>query len=137
MEIDVLKILELNSLLNNLIEGFDDFLYSKKINITIKDKILLNLMEKSCSPYELIKKISIAKSNLTLVANELIKENKIIKEKDSIDKRSIIYTITDEGKLKAQEILKKIKRGVNSQIEYKNNNEEINKMVAKLLTLLN
>ena len=136
MDLDVLKIIELNSVLNNLIEGFDDFLYSKKINLTIKDKILISLYEKPCSPYELIKKLSVAKSNLALCAKSLVKQNLIVQQKDEIDKRNILYSITEQGKNKGKEIILKINKAISTKLEHKNNVEEINKNIDGLLKLL-
>ena len=136
MELDVLSILKLNSTLNNLLEGFDDFLYAKKINLTIKDKILILLNEKPLSPFELIKMLSIAKTNLALICQDLIKDGLIKKEKDLIDKRNIIYSLTDTGKEKAIKIAISINKQINMKIEFKNNNEQINNKVKELLGLL-
>ncbi len=136
MELDVLNILKLNSTLNNLIEGFDDFLYTKKINLTIKDKILILLTEKSLSPFELIKILSVAKTNLALICQDLIKDGLIKKEKDLIDKRNIIYSLTDVGRERAINIALNINKQINMKIEFKNNNEQINNKVKELLQLL-
>ena len=136
MNLDVLKMLKLNAKLNNLLEGFDDFLYTKKINLTIKDKILIFLYEKPLSPFELIKMLSVAKTNLALVCQSLIKEDLIKKQKDEIDKRNIVYLITEKGKLKAGELLKEVSRIINNEIEYKNKNAEINAKISELLSLI-
>ena len=136
MNLDVLKMLKLNAKLNNLLEGFDDFLYTKKINLTIKDKILIFLYEKPLSPIELIKMLSVAKTNLALVCQSLIKEDLIKKQKDEIDKRNIVYLITEKGKLKAGELLKEVSRIINNEIEYKNKNAEINAKISELLSLI-
>lgn len=136
MNLDVLKMLKLNAKLNNLLEGFDDFLYTKKINLTIKDKILIFLYEKPLSPFELIKMLSVAKTNLALVCQSLIKEDLIKKQKDEIDKRNIVYLITEKGKLKAGELLKEVSKIINNEIEYKNKNAEINAKISELLSLI-
>lgn len=136
MNLDVLKMLKLNAKLNNLLEGFDDFLYTKKINLTIKDKILIFLYEKPLSPFELIKMLSVAKTNLALVCQSLIKEDLIKKQKDEIDKRNIFYLITEKGKLKAEELLKEVSKIINNEIEYKNKNAEINAKISELLSLI-
>lgn len=136
MNLDVLKMLKLNAKLNNLLEGFDDFLYTKKINLTIKDKILIFLYEKPLSPFELIKMLSVAKTNLALVCQSLIKEDLIKKQKDEIDKRNIFYLITEKGKLKAGELLKEVSKIINNEIEYKNKNAEINAKISELLSLI-
>ena len=46
MEIDAEKIIRLNTMLSNLIEGFDELYANRKINLTIKDKILVFLMQR-------------------------------------------------------------------------------------------
>ena len=136
MGLDVLKIIKLNSVLGNLLEGFDDFLYTKEINLTNKDKILILLTQKPLSPFNLIKSLSIAKSNLALCAEKLIKENYIIKEKDAVDKRNIVYKLTKTGEEKASEILNKLNKALVRKLEHKNNFDEINKTIEKLLNLL-
>lgn len=137
MELDVLKILKLNSTLNNLIEGFDDFLYTKNVNLTIRDKVLILLTERSMYPYELIKMLSVAKTNLALICKELVKEGLIKKEKPEIDRRNVVYSLTVVGEEKARSILKLVYKQINMKIEYKNKNEEINNKVDNLLQLLN
>lgn len=136
MKLDVLKMLKLNALLENLLEGFDDFLYTRKINLTIKDKILIFLYEKPQSPYNLIKLLSIAKTNLALICKALIKENLIQKQRDEVDRRNIVYNITEKGKEKAEKLISEIEKATNNKMEYKNNFEEINKNMEELLTLL-
>lgn len=136
MKLDVLKMLKLNALLENLLEGFDDFLYTRKINLTIKDKILIFLYEKPQSPYNLIKLLSIAKTNLALICKALIKENLIQKQRDEVDRRNIVYNITEKGKEKAEKLISEIEKATSNKMEYKNNFEEINKNMEELLTLL-
>ena len=136
MKLDVLKMLKLNALLENLLEGFDDFLYTRKINLTIKDKILIFLYEKPQSPYNLIKLLSIAKTNLALICKALIKENLIQKQRDEVDRRNIVYNITEKGKEKAEKLISEIEKVTSNKMEYKNNFEEINKNMEELLTLL-
>ena len=136
MKLDVLKMLKLNALLENLLEGFDDFLYTRKINLTIKDKILIFLYEKPQSPYNLIKLLSIAKTNLALICKALIKDNLIQKQRDEVDRRNIVYNITEKGKEKAEKLISEIEKATSNKMEYKNNFEEINKNMEELLTLL-
>lgn len=132
MEIDVKKILELNLKLNNLLEGFDEFYLNKKFNLTIKDKILVCLISKNLSPFELIKNISIAKSNLALALSDMEKKGLVVKKKDEIDKRNIVISLTANGKVKANEVLNALNKNINSTLAYKNNAEEINKLVELL-----
>ena len=80
--------------------------------------------------------LGIAKSNLTLISNSLLKENLIEKKKDEIDKRNIVYNITDKGKEKVNKIVSKINVYLNNQQKFKNNAEEINKYIDIILQYL-
>ena len=96
-EIDVKKILMLSSKLNNLLDGFDEFYLSKKTNLTIKDKVLVFLLDKNLSPFELIKLLGIAKSNLANLSKTLISEGVIDSYKSMGNYRNIFYRITEKG----------------------------------------
>lgn len=137
MEVDSKELIELLSKLNNLVEGFDEFYLNKKNSLTIKDKLLIFLYEKSLSPYELIKKLGLAKSNLALITSSLIKENLIIKKQDNVDKRNIIYFITEKGKERAVNILSLINNNINKQMHYKKHAEKINELTKSLNEILN
>ena len=136
MVIDVLKLLKLNSSIDNILCGYDDLYESKKINLTLKDKFLILLNERPLTPFNLISMLGIAKSNLTLISNSLLKENLIEKKKDEIDKRNIVYNITDKGKEKVNKIVSKINVYLNNQQKFKNNAEEINKYIDIILQYL-
>ena len=136
MEIDSIKLIELISVLNNYIEGFDEVFYTKNLNLKIKEKILILLIKQSSSPNRLLKILGIHKTNLALNANKLIKENLIESKKDNIDARSIIYSLTNLGKQKAEEILNKINKNLNKNLDYKGKNEEINNLVNNLLKIV-
>jgi len=136
MEIDAKKIITLTSKLNNLLEGFDEFYLSKKTNLTIKDRLLVFLLNGDLAPFELIKLLGIAKSNLALIIAELAKQNLITKKQDSIDKRNIIISLTNAGTLKANEILKNINKNINNALAFKNNSNDINAIIDELDLLI-
>lgn len=80
----------------------EDSTKKKKNTLSLKSKILFNLSKKSLSPCELISSLQIAKANLTILTNQMVREGLIIKTKGTFDRREITYSITDEGR----EILK-------------------------------
>lgn len=133
MEIDAIKILNLTSILNNLIDGFDEFYLSKKFNLTIKDKLLIFLLKEDKTPFELIKKLGVAKSNLTLMEADLEKKGLIVKKRDEIDKRNILVSLTSTGKIKAKETLEKVNKNINNTLAYKENFEKVNNLLDELL----
>lgn len=132
MEIDAKKIIMLTSKLNNLLEGFDEFYLCKKSNLTIKDKLLIFLIDKNLAPFELIKFLGIAKTNLALIIASLEKEGLVVKTRDNIDKRNIIISLTSKGKLKATEILNNINKNINNTLAYKNNANKVNELLNEL-----
>lgn len=137
MEIDSKELIILFTKLNNVIDGFDEVFLIKNNNLTIKDKILIFLNEKPQTPYELIKKLGLAKSNLALITKDLINEEKIIKTQDSFDKRNIKYIITEKGNNYIQKVLKLIDNNINKQLKYTKNAEKINQLTKTLNDVLN
>lgn len=137
MEIDAKKILMLSSKLNNLIEGFDEFYLSKKTNLTIKDKLLVFLLDSDLAPYELIKLLGIAKSNLALIIADLVKKGYAVKKHDTIDKRNIVVSLTLNGKIKANKILESLNKNINNSLAYKNNGVEVNNLLDELIEKIN
>lgn len=132
MEIDARKIIEITSKLNNLLEGFDTFFSNKKNNLTIKDKLLIFLLEKDLAPFELIKCLGIAKTNLALIVKDLSNNGDIEKFHDEIDKRNITISLTEKGKTKAEEILNNLNKNINQILAFKNNAEKINSLLDEL-----
>lgn len=78
---------------------------------------------------EIIESILSTGGNMTVVINNLEKNNYVVREKDSEDNRAYIIKITDKGKQKIKEIfplhLKEIKRGF-SNLEDTEKNQLIN-----------
>ena len=130
------NILSLAIKLENLCEGFDET--NKSAVLTSKIKILLELDKKqSVTPNELKFNVGLAKSNITIICNQLIKENLIKKVKDSFDSREICYCITDEGKKYVSNYLLKAEKNFAGELAYKNNMKQINENVENLLELIN
>lgn len=70
---------------------------SDKFDIRLKVLHLINKNEKT-NPNLLIEKLGMARSNIAIMCNRLIKENLIVKHREPANKKEIYYTITDEGK---------------------------------------
>lgn len=136
MEINAADFLKLSSKISSRIEGFDAVFLNKKINLTIRDKFLVFLLDGDKSPSELIELLGVAKTNLALISSELLINKLIKKQKDNLDKRLINYSLTEAGKQKAENVKDIINSNVNSSLEFKNKNDEINQLVQKLLDLL-
>lgn len=137
MEIETKELILLLTKISNIVDGFDEFFLTKKYNLTIKDKLLVFLNEKPCTPYELINKLGLAKSNLALITASMIKDKLIVKEQESFDKRNIIYTITEKGREYIKEVIKIVDNNINKQLRYTKNAEKINELVKNLNELLN
>ncbi|MBE5730495.1 MAG: MarR family transcriptional regulator [Clostridiales bacterium] len=74
-------------------------MYGKSKNtLSLKTKILFLIRDKSLPPSDIISTLHLAKTNVALIAAEMIKEGLIVKEKSELDKRSVWYAITDKGK---------------------------------------
>lgn len=69
-----------------------------KNTLSLKTKILFLLKDKSLPPLDLMTTLHLAKTNLALITTEMAKENLITKDRSERDKRSLYYSITDEGK---------------------------------------
>lgn len=136
MEINATNLLILSSKISSKLEGFDAIFLNKKMNLTIKDKFLIFLLDGEKSPSELIELLGVAKTNLALISSELLINKLIQKQKDNLDKRLINYSLTPFGKQKADEIMKNINANIQNSMEYKNKNDEINNLAKELLLLL-
>lgn len=69
-----------------------------KNTLSLKTKILFLLREKSLPPLDIMTTLHLAKTNLALLTTDMAKEGLIIKEKPPADKRTVYYSITEEGK---------------------------------------
>jgi len=68
-----------------------------KNTLSLKTKILFLLKDKSLSPSDIMSILHLSKTNLAILMNSMVSENLVSKIKNSLDKREIIYKITDEG----------------------------------------
>lgn len=104
------QLLDLRIKLEELCDGFDKANNSKKCSLTLRTRFLFLLsQEESLSPNYFIKRLGIAKSNLTLLCRGLLKEGVIEKTKNEQDKRGIYYKITEKGQDEVNEYLYEMK----------------------------
>lgn len=93
------QLLDLRIKLEELCDGFDKTNNSKKCQLTLRIRFLFVLSQNEIlSPNHFIKRLGIAKSNLTLLCKGLCNEGVIEKTKNDADKRGIYYKITDKGR---------------------------------------
>ncbi len=135
-ESDKIKnVLSLLIKLQNLCEGFDET--NKSAVLTSKIKILLELSNKQfISPSVISHKLGLAKSNVTLYCNSLVKDELICKKRDEIDTREISFYITNKGREELNLYLIKAKKNFERQIAYKNNSKQIYELTEDLLELV-
>ena len=123
------------SRLEVLCEGFDEL--NKTAVITSKVKVLLEVSnQKDASPNKLKTKVGLAKSNLTLLCNSLVKDGLITKNRDEFDNRAIYYNITEKGINYLNVILNKMKKNFEGELAYKNNIKQVDVAVKNLNELV-
>lgn len=123
------------SRLEVLCEGFDEL--NKTAVITSKVKVLLEVSnQKDVSPNKLKTKVGLAKSNLTLLCNSLVKDGLITKNRDEFDNRAIYYNITEKGINYLNVILNKMKKNFEGELAYKNNIKQVDVAVKNLNELV-
>ena len=129
------SVLALTSKLQNLCEGFDET--NKSAVFSAKIKILLEISSsENATPSFLKSQVGLAKSNIAIMCNKLIKEGLIEKNKDSFDTREITYKMTEKGDEYLNNFLIVSKKNFERQLAYKNNTNEINKQVEILLDMV-
>ena len=130
------KILSLAVRLENLCEGFDSS--NKSAVLTSRIKILIELSKKdSTTPRVLMSNVGLAKSNIAMLCNELVKEELISKKRDNFDTREISYSITEKGIEVLNNYFAKAQKNFEGELEYKNNIKQIEQSVSNLLELVN
>lgn len=89
------NIIEMKIIADRLVQGI-----GKNAGIfSVKYQILFLVDKKGVnSPKCLINELGIAKSNLALACNALVKEGFLKKTSDEINKKKIFYEVTDEGR---------------------------------------
>lgn len=128
-------IVSLASRLQILCEGFDEL--NKNTVLTSKLKVLLELSKsEKVTPNKLSEKLGMAKSNLTILCNSLVKDKLVDKIKDEFDGRAIYFTMTKKGEELLEEILLKMKKNFEDELAYKDNIKQIDIAVKNLLELV-
>ena len=135
-DFDMIKdILSLAVRLENLCEGFDQ--KNKSAVLTSKIKILLELSKKDfVTPSFLMEKVGIAKSNVAIICNSLVKEKLILKSRDDFDTREISYKITENGREVLEKYLSKAQKNFKGELAYKNNIRQVEQSVKDLMELV-
>ena len=132
---NIKQVVSLISRLQLLCEGFDKS--NKSTVITSKIKILLEIScQKDLAPNILKSKVGLAKSNLAILCNQLIKEDLITKTKDKIDNRAICYNITESGQNWLDDKLVELKKNFENELAYKNNMRQVETLISDLLELV-
>lgn len=121
---------EILSLLINL-ENLLKAAGSDKCDIKLKVLHLIDRNE-NATPNLLIEKLGMARSNLAIMCNKLIKSGLIEKHKESINKKEIFYTITAEGK----ELLTTSYEKADKHFSKLRNKNKITKLVRELSDLI-
>ena len=133
---NIKDVLALAIRLENLCEGFDET--NKSAVLTSKVKVLLELSKaERVTPNVLKNNVGLAKSNIAILCNSLVKEKLIEKNRDSFDTREISYSLTDEGKEFVNAYLLKARKNFEGQLAYKDNMKEVNQAVKDLNELIN
>ena len=132
------NLVDVRILLENFCDGFDSSCNSKNNVLTTKVKILQILKRDSKqSPKQLINKLGLAKSNLAILAKNLLDEGVIKKEKDDNDKRVIYYYITDKGFNHLQKSLDNIESQICGCKLPNDKCKKLNKKLEDIIKILN
>lgn len=121
--------------LQSWLEGYDFGNNCKQNQLSIKIKVLAYVYNCPQSPYFLTKNIGIAKTNLNLLCNDLIKEELITKSKEEFDKRVVLYSITKKGKIFLESELEKFGVAFDNMNENKLN--DLQNKIKDILSILN
>lgn len=99
----------------------------------IKHKVLhiISLNEKT-TPTKLIELLNMARSNLAIICNSLVKNELITKNKEPLNKKEIYYTITEKGKLELSQKFEKTEKNLKNL----RNKNKITKLTTDLLKLI-
>ena len=118
----------------SLVINFEYLLKSSNIDKFDMKLKVLHLIDKSekTSPTFLIEKLGMARSNLAIMCNKLIKENLIEKHKESNNKKEIYYTLTIQGKNYLNETYEKTEVNL-LKLRNKNKIIKLTKELSKLI----
>ena len=86
-----------------------------KEKFDIKHKVLHLISQKEkTTPTELIEILSMARSNLAIICNNLVKQGYITKTKEPLNKKEIYYEVTEKGtdelKIKFEKVEENLKK---------------------------
>lgn len=113
--------------LEYLIEGQS----GEKFDIKHKVLHLISKKEKT-TPTELIEVLNMARSNLAIICNNLVKQGFITKIKEPLNKKEIYYSITPQG---TEELEKKFEK-VEENLKKLRNKTKITKLSKELEKLI-
>lgn len=117
-----------------LVINFENLIKSSntdKLDIKLKVLHLIGRNEKT-SPALIIEKLGMARSNLAIMCNRLIKEKLIEKHKESNNRKEIYYTLTSSGENFLSEAYTKTEENISKL----RNKTKFNKLVKELAKLI-
>jgi len=124
--------------LEKICDGYDAFDANKKSNLTLKIKVLFCASEMGeVTPSQLINKLGIAKSNLTVLCKSMLEEGLISSRKSATDKRNISYIITNKGAKQLKGYLNQVKLDNINLYKSVRQAKSIEKKITELMKLLN
>ena len=104
---------------------------SLKFDIKLKVLHLIKNGEKT-TPNDIIDKLGMARSNLAIMCNKLIKDGLILKHKDALNKKEIYYTLTNAGLNLLEESYQKAENNFTKQ----RNKTKLKKLSVELKKLI-
>lgn len=104
---------------------------SMKFDIKLKVLHIIKNNEKT-TPNDIIDKLGMARSNLAIMCNKLIKEGLISKHKDALNKKEIFYTLTTAGLEQLEEAYNKAETNFTKQ----RNKTKLKKLASELKKLI-
>ena len=121
------EILSLIINLENLLKNSD----VEKFDIKLKVLHLISKQEKT-TPNFLIEKLGMARSNLAIMCNKLIKEGLISKHKEPLNKKEIFYKLTEKGTKHLTETYSIAEKSI-EKLRNKNKIVKLSKELSKLI----
>ncbi|MBO7508501.1 MAG: winged helix-turn-helix transcriptional regulator, partial [Clostridia bacterium] len=88
------------------------------------------------TPSVIQENVGLAKSNITILCNNLIKEGLMTKTRDEFDTREIYFQLTESGKKCLDDFLFQANKNFTSELAYKNNESQIKAAVDDLMKLV-
>lgn len=121
--------------LTNAVEGFEST--NKSQLLSTQFKILYQIYKQPhINASVLSNKLDLAKSNLALNCKKFILANLIVSTKDSFDKRSVFYDLTDDGTKYVENMLNKFEENFDKDFDGIQNNKEFALLLSKLSAMI-